>query len=71
MRKGFEHPFSSKFVTVVPLTLRGIITKYCMDQTFAIAQFKILILTSHYIIKAIKTKRNQNNFVYLVKQVVG
>lgn len=56
MRKVYMHPLSSKFVTVVTITLRGIITMYCMDQTFAIAQFKILILTSHYIIKAIKTK---------------
>lgn len=26
------HSFSSMFVTVVSLTLRGIITMYCMDQ---------------------------------------
>lgn len=70
MRKGYMHSFSSKFVTVVPLTFRGIITMYCMDQAFAIARFKILIMTSHYIIKAIKTKSYQNTFVYLVKQVV-
>lgn len=38
------HPFNSKFVTVVPLTLRGIITMYLIDQTFAIAQIKIQYL---------------------------
>lgn len=30
---------------------------YCMDKKIAIAQLKILILTSHYIIKAIKSKK--------------
>lgn len=64
MMTGYMHPFSSKFVTVVPLTLCGIITMYCMDKTFAIAEFKILILTSRYIIKAIKTKQNQNTCLF-------
>lgn len=59
MRKDYMHSLRSKFVTVVPLTSRGIVTMYCMDQKCVIAQFKILILTSHDIIKAIKTKKKK------------
>lgn len=43
MRKGYMHPFSSKFVSVVPLKLRGIITMYCMNKKIAIAQLIYLL----------------------------